>query len=268
MPMVKISVTMVFIPTSAKSQKAPTSAGETVSIVALNQASVPRATVLSSHLGLQGLCDAKAATGLVLEVSQSRLGLRDYSQRRSRTLTVDSAGRRYPAAGKDLVSRALGRHCQSVIDATAGFGSDAFDFVRRGKQVCAIERVVIVAMMLEEAAEEFHPGQRDGELRVVCGDAIDEIRTQARADVIFLDPMFPERGRQTAQPRKAQQMLRRLAGEDPDASTLLKVARAHARKRVIVKRPRYAPPLGDDPDIMYKGKSVRYDVYLTDGVSR
>jgi 16S rRNA (guanine1516-N2)-methyltransferase len=63
-------------------------------------------------------------------------------------------------------------------------------------------------------------------------------------------------------------MLRRLAGEDPDASILFQVARRHARKRVIVKRPRYAPPLGDDPDIMHKGKSVRYDIYLTGGTSR
>ena len=158
MSLVKIGVTMVFIPTPVKSQKFLTSAAETVSIVALNRESIPRATTLSLHLGLEGLCDSRAASGLVLEVSQSRLGLRDYSQRRSRALTVDSARRRYPAAGKDLLSRALGRHCHSVIDATAGFGSDAFDFVRRGKQVCAIERVVIVAMMLEEAAEAFHPG--------------------------------------------------------------------------------------------------------------
>ena len=268
MSLVKIGVTMVFIPTPVKSQKSPASGGEKVSIVALNRESIPRATALSLHLGLEGLCDSKVASGLVLEVSQSRLGLRDYSQHRSRALTVDSAGRRYPSAGKDLLSRALGKHCHSVIDATAGFGSDTFDFVRRGKQVCAIERVVMVAMMLEEAAEDFQLRQRDGEIRVVCGDAIDEIRVQGSADVIFLDPMFPDRGRQSAQPRKAQQMLRRLAGEDPDASTLFQVARQHARKRVIVKRPRYAPPLGDDPDIMHKGKSVRYDIYLTGGTSR
>ena len=127
---------------------------------------------------------------------------------------------------------------------------------------------VMVAMMLEEAAEEFQLRQRDGEIRVVCGDAIDEIRVQGSADVIFLDPMFPDRGRQSAQPRKAQQMLRRLAGEDPDASILFQVARQHARKRVVVKRPRNAPPLGDDPDIMHKGKSVRYDIYLTGRTSR
>ena len=268
MSLVKIGVTMVFIPTPVKSQKSPASGGEKVSIVALNRESIPRATALSLQLGLEGLCDSKAASGLVLEVSQSRLGLRDYSQRRSRALTVDSAGRRYPSAGKDLLSRALGKHCRSVIDATAGFGSDTFDFVRRGKQVCAIERVVMVAMMLEEAAAEFQLRQRDGEIRVVCGDAIDEIRVQGSADVIFLDPMFPDRGRQSAQPRKAQQMLRRLAGEDPDASILFQVARQHARKRVVVKRPRNAPPLGDDPDIMHKGKSVRYDIYLTGGTSR
>ena len=256
---------MVFIPTSGKSQKPPLLSGETVSIVAVDSQAVPRAKALSLQLGLDELCDIDTASGLVLEVSQSGLGLRDYTQRRSRTLIIDSAGKRYPGPGRDLLSRALGRNCQSVIDATAGFGSDAFDFVRRGKQVCAIERVTIVAMMLKEAAANLCSGRKEGNLRVVCGDAIDRIGAQAAADVIFLDPMFPDRDRQSAQPRKTQQILRRLAGEDLDAGELLRVARHHARRRVIVKRPRYAPPLGGDPDISHKGRSVRYDVYLTGG---
>ncbi|HCX87527.1 MAG TPA: hypothetical protein DG761_05845, partial [Gammaproteobacteria bacterium] len=46
---------------------------------------------------------------------------------------------------------------------------------------------------------------------------------------------------------------------------LLRVARQHAGRRVIVKRPRTAPPLDGEPDISHKGRSVRYDVYLTGG---
>ncbi|MDP6397968.1 MAG: class I SAM-dependent methyltransferase [Arenicellales bacterium] len=243
----------------------PSLSGETVSIVAVHSQAVPRAKALSLQLGLGKLCDIDTASGLVLEVSQSGLGLRDYAQRRSRTLTIDSARRRYPGSGRDLLSRALGRNCQSVIDATAGFGSDAFDFVRRGKQVCAIERVAIVAIMLKEAAADFSSGREKGNLHVVCGDAIDEIGAQAAADIIFLDPMFPDRDRQSARPRKAQQILRRLTGEDLDAGELLRVARQHAGRRVIVKRPRTAPPLDGEPDISHKGRSVRYDVYLTGG---
>ncbi len=119
--------------------------------------------------------------------------------------------------------------------------------------------------MLEEAASALRSDGGGGALEVVCGDAIERIGALATVDVIFLDPMFPDRSRHTAQPRKAQQLLRRLAGEDPDAGTLLQVARMHARRRVIVKRPRHAPPLGGAPDIVHNGKAVRYDVYLADG---
>ena len=80
--------------------------------------------------------------------------------------------------------------------------------------------------------------------------------------------MFPDRTRHSAKPRKAQQFLRRLAGEDSDGATLLQVARLNARRRVIVKRPRHAQPLGGTPDIVHRGKAVRYDVYLSHGAVR
>jgi len=265
MSVVKLDMTMVFISTSGKSQKSLISQNENVSVVALNAQSIPRAEALALRLGIKVSCDPNAVSGLVLEVSQDRLGLRDTAQPRARALTIEAAKRRYPAAGKDLLSRALGRQCESVIDATAGFGADTFDFVRRGKTVFAIERVEVAAIMLEEAASAFRPGLEGGTLEVVCGDAIERIGALATVDVIFLDPMFPDRSRHTAQPRKAQQLLRRLAGEDPDAGTLLQVARIQARRRVIVKRPRHAPPLGGTPDIVHNGKAVRYDVYLPDG---
>ena len=67
--------------------------------------------------------------------------------------------------------------------------------------------------------------------------------------------MFPDRDRHTAKPRKAQQFLRRLAGEDADGATLLQVARLHARGAVIVKRPRHAQP-GGKPDIVHQGKAA------------
>ena len=237
---------------------------EKVAVVALDAQSLPRAQALALRLNIAVSCDPNAVSGMVLEVSQDRLALRDTTQPRTRALTIDVAKRRYAPAGKDLLARALGRQCQSIIDATAGFGSDTFDFVRRGKAVVAIERVEVAAIMLE-AASACCPGHETGGLQVVFGDAIEKIGSLKTVDVIFLDPMFPDRDRHTAKPRKAQQFLRRLAGEDADGATLLQVARLHARGRVIVKRPRHAQPLGGTPDIVYQGKAVRYDVYLAGG---
>ena len=236
---------------------------EKVAVVALDAQSLPRAQAFALRLNTAVSCDPDAVSGMVLEVSQDRLALRDTTQPRTRALTIDAAKRRYAPAGKDLLARALGRQCQSVIDATAGFGSDTFDFVRRGKTVVAIERVEVAAIMLEAAACCLD--HETGTLQVVCGDAIEKIGSLKTVDVIFLDPMFPDRDRHTAKPRKAQQFLRRLAGEDADGATLLQVARLHARGRVIVKRPRHAQPLGGTPDIVHQGKAVRYDVYLARG---
>ena len=236
---------------------------EKVAVVALDARSLPRARALAARLNTAVSCDPDTVSGMVLEVSQDRLALRDTTQPRTRALTIDAAKRRYAPAGKDLLARALGRQCQSIIDATAGFGSDTFDFVRRGKTVVAIERVEVAAIMLEAAACCLD--HETGTLQVVCGDAIEKISSLKTVDVIFLDPMFPDRDRHTAKPRKAQQFLRRLAGEDADGATLLQVARLHARGRVIVKRPRHAQPLGGTPDIVHQGKAVRYDVYLARG---
>jgi len=236
---------------------------EKVAVVALDAQSLPRAQAFALRLKTAVSCDPDAVSGMVLEVSQDRLALRDTTQPRTRALTIDAVKRRYAPAGKDLLARALGRQCQSVIDATAGFGSDTFDFVRRGKTVVAIERVEVAAIMLEAAA--CCRDHETGTLQVVCGDAIEKIGSLKTVDVIFLDPMFPDRDRHTAKPRKAQQFLRRLAGEDADGATLLQVARLHARGRVIVKRPRHAQPLGGTPDIVHQGKAVRYDVYLARG---
>ena len=80
-------------------------------------------------------------------------------------------------------------------------------------------------------------------------------------DVIYLDPMFPERMK-SALVKKEMRILHRLVGEDVDADQLLAIALKRARKRVVVKRPRLAPTLINvSPSFCVKGESIRYDVY-------
>ena len=88
MSVVKLDMTTVFIPTSGKSQKSLISPSENVSIVALNAQSISRAEALALRLGLKVSCDPNAVSGLVLEVYQDRLGLRDTTQPRARALTL------------------------------------------------------------------------------------------------------------------------------------------------------------------------------------
>jgi 16S rRNA (guanine1516-N2)-methyltransferase len=82
--------------------------------------------------------------------------------------------------------------------------------------------------------------------------------------VIYLDPMYPEEGRsESALPKKAMQMFRKLVGDDLDATAAFTVALKVARERVVVKRPGHALPLGGrEPTHRFEGKTARYDMYL------
>ena len=63
--------------------------------------------------------------------------------------------------------------------------------------------------------------------------------------------------------KKEMRVLRVVAGDDTDAAELLDIALHCSRKRVVVKRPRLAPILGDAvPSHAITGKTSRFDVYL------
>ena len=80
--------------------------------------------------------------------------------------------------------------------------------------------------------------------------------------------MFPLKRRESALAKRPLRLLRELVGTDADSQELLAVARAVARRRVVVKRPDHTPPLAPGPQDSYRGKLVRYDVYLRSGSGR
>lgn len=160
-------------------------------------------------------------------------------------------------------------HRPTVIDATCGLGEDAWLLASHGCSVTAIERQPIIAALLDDAlqrAAETHPDTANRITRHQA-NAMDVLGTQAsslKPHAIVLDPMFPT-GRK-AKERKPMRVLRLLAGDDDDAPALLAAALATGVHRVCVKRPRHAPAIENadrpTPDVVYKGKAVRFDVYL------
>ncbi len=64
--------------------------------------------------------------------------------------------------------------------------------------------------------------------------------------------------------KKEMRILRSLSGADENGPEILVVSLRRARNRVVVKRPRLAPPLLDrhEPSHRIMGKSSRFDVYL------
>ena len=199
---------------------------------------------------------------------------------------TSTAGRRL----KQPIARAVGlrrlrdiqTHPPTVVDATAGWGGDAFILASLGCRVLALERNRIVATLLRDGvlrAKAWLPGafERLAVLHCDSGPLLRRLIGPAgttdtdlpghlahflEPQVVYLDPMFPTRSRLETKPLR---VLRRLVGDDEDTSRLFAAARRVARRRVVVKRPLRAEPFdGVPPTMTHKGKSVRYDVYASE----
>lgn len=167
----------------------------------------------------------------------------------------------------------------SVLDATAGLGQDAFVLASLGCQIQMIERSPIIAALLKDGLSRLHhdPLGQQYFLTLETANALDTLRqlqnvsVKQRPDVIYLDPMFPERGK-SALVKKNMRILHDIVGKDvDDADHLLSVALETAQRRVVVKRPILASALGTTiakPNYVLRGKSNRYDIYLTSHAPR
>ena len=181
--------------------------------------------------------------------------------------------RRLYGGGKNqmiLKATGLNKHKPSIMDLTAGLGRDSYVLATAGARVTMFERQPIVAALLADGLERLQSTGDDEERLIaerLClyrGDSLDDVTAlaeQEAPDVIYLDPMFPERSK-AAKVKKSMAFFHHLVGSDDDAAALLPLALATARYRVVVKRPRHAPPLGDiKPGLCFAGKSTRFDIY-------
>ncbi|MBV1914886.1 MAG: class I SAM-dependent methyltransferase [Pseudomonadales bacterium] len=185
--------------------------------------------------------------------------------------------RRLQTGGKNQgLAKAIGikgNHMPTVLDATAGFARDSFTLASLGCEVTLLERSPILAAMLAEAIDR---ASYDHEIADIIArmtlhsiDAEEYLHylasnNQPKPDVVYLDPMFPER-RKKALVKKEMQILHQLLGNDDHQPYPLELAMTVATHRVVVKRPRQAEDLNEKkPSFRVIGKSSRYDVYLTE----
>ena len=236
---------------------------------------IEEAQSLADQLGapLSDPCDAQA---YLLTLTDSRIELRAPQELGFSPLYVSfneghAAHRlRFGGGRGQAIARACGLksgNTPSVFDLTAGLGRDAFVLASLGCNVTMIERNPVIAVLLEDglrrARQDSEIGQWVAErLSLVHAPAerwLDQ--TTETPDVIYLDPMFPER-KKSAQVKKEMQIFHDIVGEDEDADALLSLATGVALQRVVVKRPRHAPPLaGHKAPAYIEGKSTRFDIY-------
>jgi 16S rRNA (guanine1516-N2)-methyltransferase len=185
--------------------------------------------------------------------------------------------RKFGGGKGQMIAKAVGVKASvypRVLDATAGLGKDSFVLATLGCAVTMLERSPIVYQLLRsglQRASQFAHEQGDGELLDVMArmqlipqdsqDYLQQLSLAQYPDVIYLDPMFPDR-QKSADVKKDMRVFHSIVGKDEDADGLLPLALARVNYRVVVKRPRKAPFLnGQAPSYQLEGKSSRYDIY-------
>lgn len=158
-----------------------------------------------------------------------------------------------------------------VLDAAAGMGEDALLLAAAGFQVGLYEKDPVIAALLADtmkrAAAVPELAAAVSRMEMHFGDSIPVLRDiagqeQASPDVIYLDPMFPERTKSAMVKRKFQ-TLHLLEQPCDNEEELLGAAIAAKPQRIVIKRPVKGADLGGrKPDFSYAGKAVRYDVLI------
>ncbi len=242
-----------------------------------------KAEALAKNMHLSHVLPAKQEefnTLLVYTENGLQIQLKhDNKTRKPVTLHVDFLSeslnyrRRYGGGIKQALARAVGIKPgirPTILDATAGLGTDSFLLASLGCKVTMLERSPILAALLHDGLERAAASHEIKDiithnLTLVQGDSVTFMISDTKdkkPDTIYLDPMYPH-SRKSALNKQDMRIVREFVGDDTDADKLLVAAIRYAQKRVVVKRPKGAPLLtGDSPAHVIKMKNSRYDVYM------
>nr|WP_215908111.1 class I SAM-dependent methyltransferase [Pseudoalteromonas tetraodonis] len=220
---------------------------------------------------------AEQSSGFSLHYDDKGLSLYKTDEPKLGAINVDFvtgavAHRRKFGGGKgQSIAKAVGLNKGAtpvVLDATAGLGRDGFVLASLGCKVILHERHPVVAALLYDGLQRAYNDSEIGlwmqqNMSLIFGSSHTLLaQCDSVPDVVYLDPMFPHREK-SALVKKEMRVFQELVGGDTDADDLLEFAYPLASKRVVVKRPDYAPFLNDKtPSMQIKTKKNRFDVYV------
>ncbi len=219
--------------------------------------------------------DSNALIALIL--TSTRLELRKRDEPRLRAIYVDFLSStltyrcRFGGGRDEALAKAIGlkgKESLNVVDATAGWGRDAFIIASLGCCVIMLERHPVVAALLDNGLQRIYQNKQIGpslrkNLTLVYASSFTALVDMVPPpDVVYIDPMYPYR-QKSALVKKEMRILQSLVGRDDDAAGLLILARQLATKRVLVKRPHYATLLDNKPaHTTVFTKKHRFDIYM------
>jgi len=240
---------------------------------------VDAAQKLAQQLELPFLPDYHQGEGYhyLLLFTPSFLGLQDTHNKKLSPFYIDFLSgkmqyrRQQSGLRKEFLARAIGikpHEKPIIIDATAGLGRDSFILATLGYQVTMLERSPILWALLNDALQRAKQIPEMlatiQHMYLIQANAIDWMpkNCSIKPDIIYLDPMFPER-KKSASVKKEMVILQNLLGSDKDTDKLFSIALTCASKRVVVKRQRLASYVMDRiPNHSISGKTSRFDIYL------
>ena len=156
-----------------------------------------------------------------------------------------------------------------VLDVTAGLARDAYILATLGCRISLVEQSPILSALIEDGIKRGLDNEESAQVLSGHFDLHNQnaiafmgaLSEEQRPDVIYIDPMYPER-KKSALVKKDMQILQHLLGKTDDDEALLKAALNCAKKRVVVKRPAQAEPVGEVmPSSSVSSKKTRYDLY-------
>jgi len=216
-----------------------------------------------------------SGAGYVLHLNEGRLQLKPLKEGIGGAVVVDFSVGQVGFRGQQnvrrelLVKAVLGRNKQrlpNVIDVTGGLGRDSFILACAGCSVTTFERNALVHLLLLDG---LYRGRLVAGLAPVLeridlhfADGTQHLPDVEQAQVIYMDPMFPERTK-SALVKKEMRVFKDVVGADQDVESLFVDALNNAKQKVVVKRPRKSLFVADKrPSYSVEGRSSRFDVYL------
>ena len=232
-----------------------------LSIAYETPAAQPRAQALSAQLQLP--IDNQAPNRLIVAPDKLMLQFEPFSPIYADFTIQTWQSRRDAGKQQGLVRAVKPSTGMKIIDATAGWGRDAAVLASFGAEVLMLERNPVMAALLADGlSRQDERSKAVLKISLVQANAIDYLAglsPENCPDVIYLDPMHPQRQKEALVKRQLQ-VLQQLIGPDEDALSLLTVAKQKASQKVVVKWPQQLPPL-EKPTRSVSGKTVRFDIY-------
>lgn len=170
---------------------------------------------------------------------------------------------------KDPLARALGIKSEAlkILDLTAGWLKDTWMMLVLGCKVTSCEKNPIVYELVQSALDQ---AKNFGDYKEIFSrltflqedsEKFIDKNNLSDWDVIFLDPMFPEKNK-TALSGKEMQILQDLISTEDHGEALLAKVLQNKAKRTIIKRPRHSHDLVHGVTFRTEGKASRFDVYV------